>query len=81
MRIQKGRVDLRNHGTCESEKSLIGNVLDCCEAVLAGTDDHVPELHIAIVCKKAYRAKAVDSAHNRLDGKAGNIIYRSDRIR
>lgn len=71
---------LRNHGTCESEKDLIDNVLDCCEAVMAGTDDHVPEPHTAIACENAYRAKAVDSAHIRLDGKAGNIIYRSDRV-
>lgn len=72
---------LRNHGSCESDKVLIKNVLECCEEVLAGIDDHIPEQHKLIKCNNSYRAKAVDMKHNRLDGKCGNLIYRSDRIR
>lgn len=69
---------LRQHGTCESDKSVLEENMALCDAVLSGKDDHVPFEWLGI---KGYLAKRVDPAtYKRVDGGAGNLAYRSDNI-
>lgn len=70
---------LRQHGTCESPKSILDGNIGLCEDVLAGRSDAMPHEFMGI---KALLARAVDPATNaRLDGGEGNLVYRTDRIR
>ncbi len=69
---------LRQHGTCESHKSVLEENVALCDAVLSGEDDHVPFEWLGI---KGYLAKRVDPAtYKRVDGGAGNLAYRADNI-
>ena len=75
---------IRNHGTCESEKDLLDNVIECCELILERKDDKA-DIYDALPLHKdekgLYYAKAIDpKTHNRLDGKFGNICYSEDKI-
>lgn len=75
---------IRNHGTCESEKDLLDNVMECCELILARKDDKA-DIYDALPSHMdepgLYYAKAIDpKTHNRLDGKFGNICYCEDKI-
>ncbi len=63
---------IRNHGTGESGKSLLDNVIECCDEILSGTADNVPITfngHNLLLCKKT------DINNRRIDGKEGNIAY------
>ena len=75
---------IRNHGTCESEKDLLDNVIECCELILERKDDKADTydaLPSDIQGKKIYYAKAIDpKTHDRIDGKFGNIAYSEDKI-
>lgn len=77
---------LRFHGTCESGKILLDNMIDVCEQVLAGTDDHIvqPAEAEAVYPIKSdlpiYLAKQIlPNSRERLDGKEGNLFYRADK--
>lgn len=75
---------IRNHGTCESEKDLLDNVIECCELILQRKDDKA-DIYDALPLHKdepgLYYAKAIDPiTHNRLDGKFGNVCYSEDKI-
>lgn len=63
---------LRNHGTCESPKELLDNVIECCQDILNGTDAAQPTYFGSI---PVLSARPVGEAHQRLDGKQGNILY------
>lgn len=73
---------IRNHGTCESPKELLDNVIAVCDDILAGTDDRIPA-HAPILCADpVYLAKATKPGSQvRLDGKEGNILYTLSKIR
>lgn len=71
---------LRNHGTCESPKELLDNVIECCQCIMAGGDDHQPASRLPMACEGAFMAKAVTEYNNRVDGKEGNLVYRYDKI-
>ena len=74
---------IRNHGTCESQKDLLDNVIECCELIMERKDDKA-ETYNAVPAKynnNVMYAKAIDpKTHNRLDGKFGNIAYTENRI-
>ena len=75
---------IRNHGTCESQKDLLDNVIECCELILQRKDDKA-DIYDALPNHKdetgIYYAKAIDpKTHNRLDGKFGNIAYSENKI-
>lgn len=73
---------LRNHGTCSSSKELLDNVIDVCEELLAGKDDHIPVKEAPLACREQiYLAKAVrPGTQLRLDGKEGNVMYIKSKI-
>ena len=69
---------LRQHGTCESPKSLLDEDIAIVKSILAGTDDHVPMEFNGIPC---FIARAVKPDSNeRVDGKEGNILYIPEKI-
>lgn len=65
----------RNHGSFTNEKSLLDNVIECAELIVAGKDDHVP---LEMFNKTLYQAKRT-GPNGRLDGKQGNIVYAIDK--
>ncbi|WP_099467206.1 MBL fold metallo-hydrolase [Konateibacter massiliensis] len=67
----------RNHGTFSSPKELLDNVIECCDLILAGEDDHQP---VSIHGFDLFAAKAVNE-HGRIDGKQGNIMYSLEKAR
>jgi hydroxyacylglutathione hydrolase len=67
---------IRNHGTGESSKELLDNVIECCELILNKQDDRVPFRFAEV---DLILAKKIDQHHNRIDGKFGNIAYRLDK--
>ena len=70
---------LRQHGTCESELSIVDENLECCELILEGKDDHIPFEYLGY---QAFIAKEIDDAtHSRKDGKSGNVFYSMEKIR
>ena len=70
---------LRQHGTCESPKSLVDENLEVAEEILNGTDDHIPFEYLGY---HAFIAKKTDPETGiREDGKSGNIVYAQDHIR
>ncbi len=72
---------IRNHGSCESPKELLDNVIEVCVDILADRDDKAPGYAPIKTNYKVYQAKAVDPlTHKRLDGKEGNIIYAVNKI-
>lgn len=72
---------LRNHGTCESDKVILDNVIECCENVLKQNDDHQLAFGLAFECEDAYFAKKRDSkTRRRVDGREGNLTYRLSKI-
>lgn len=75
---------IRNHGTCESQKDLLDNVIECCDLILQRKDDKA-EVYGAVPEKyktnDVYYAKAIDpNTLCRIDGKFGNVAYKEDRI-
>ena len=71
---------LRQHGTCESPLSLVDEDIEIVRSVLDGTDDHQPFKFNGFNC---FIARKIDheSRGKRLDGKEGNIIYITEKIR
>ena len=70
---------LRQHGTCESPKSLVDENLEVAEEILNGTDDKIPWKFQQY---DVFIAKEIDSVTGkRKDGKSGNIVYSLDHIR
>lgn len=70
---------LRQHGTCESPKTLTDTNLEVAEEILNGTDDHIPFEYLGY---HAFIAKKTDDKTGmRCDGVEGNIVYAEDRIR
>jgi hydroxyacylglutathione hydrolase len=70
---------LRQHGTCESPKSITEENLETAEKILHGTDAHLPFEYMG---EHVWMAEPVDPKTNmRIDGKSGNIVYRMDKIR
>lgn len=77
----KDRYDriLRQHGTCESPLSLVEENLEVAEEILNGTDDHIPWEYQG---QKVWIAKDTDLTNGtRKDGKSGNIVYDTDKIK
>ena len=81
---------LRNHGTCESSKDLLDNVIEVCKKVLNHQDEHLllpAEMMNMFPQKSIYHGysamKTVMGKHGmqREDGKEGNISYREDKNR
>ena len=69
----------RNHGTFESPKELLDNVLECCDLVLAHEDDHQP---IQLYGHDLFLAKALKpGTTSRADGKEGNLLYLAEKVR
>ncbi len=70
---------LRQHGTCESPKSLVDENLEVAEEILNGTDDKMPWKFQQY---DVFVAKEIDPVTGkRKDGKSGNIVYSLDHIR
>lgn len=68
----------RNHGTFFSNKDLLENVIECCDLILQGKDDHEP---IEFNGYKLFAAKNTNHSHGRADGKEGNIMYAIEKAR
>ncbi len=62
----------RNHGTFCSPKELLNNVIECCDLILAGQDDHEP---VSIHGYDLFAAKKTTEHGARTDGKEGNLLY------
>lgn len=72
---------IRNHGTCESPKELLDNVIAVCDDILAGTDDRIPAKAPIASTAPVYQAKAtLPGTQTRVDGKEGNILYAADKV-
>jgi len=67
----------RNHGTFESSKELLDNVIGCCTLILEGKDDHIPVKFHDIELYSCHKQN--ENGHGRLDGKEGNILYAQDK--
>lgn len=67
----------RNHGTFTSPKELLDNVIECCDLILAGSDDHQP---VTVHGMSLFAAKRTGE-HGRIDGKEGNIMYAEDKAK
>ena len=66
---------LRNHGTFWSPKSLLDNVIECCDLILTNKDAHQP---VTMHGRKMYSAQPVEG-FARKDKKEGNILYIDDK--
>lgn len=62
----------RNHGTFWSPKELLDHVIECCDLILSGKDDHVPVMEHGY---KLFSAHKLSEDGSRADGKEGNIKY------
>ncbi len=69
----------RNHGTFTSSKELLDNVIDCCDLILSGKDDHVPVIVHGVELFACHEPNA--NGHGRKDGKEGNIMYSLDKVK
>lgn len=79
---------LRFHGTCESPKSLLDDMIDICQEVLSGADDRIQQPASAgdVYPIKSdlpiYLAKeTLPGSQQRVDGREGNLFYRADKAR
>ena len=69
----------RNHGTFFSEKSLLDNVIECCDLILTRQDAHFPILFHGIQLYACHETKT--NGQGRRDGKEGNIVYSLDKVK
>ena len=68
---------LRNHGNFVSTSAILDNVIECCELVLEGKDDHAP---FRMNGNDLFAAKRISPVtHYREDGKEGNILYTAEK--
>lgn len=70
---------LRNHGTCESPKSLLDENIETAEEILNGTDEHEPFEYLGESWWIAHKINP--ETHSRYDGKTGNIVYSMEKIK
>lgn len=68
-----------SHGAEMLDASLIDDVIDTCDCILAGTSD---DMRMDFMGQEAYCAMAVDfeNGYKRKDGKIGNIMYSKSKI-
>ncbi len=73
---------IRNHGTYESPKDLLGNVIRVAQEILAGKDDHIETTNIPLTSDvPVYIAKeTIPGTQKRCDGLEGNIIYAENKV-
>lgn len=67
----------RNHGTFVSDKTLLNNVIECCDLILEKKDDHQQTIFHGIELFACHRLS--ENGHGRADGKEGNILYSIDK--
>lgn len=68
---------LRNHGTFRSSGSLVGNVIECCDLILSGRDDHQPLRWLGVDLFACHRMD--ERTGLRADGGEGNIMYTEEK--
>jgi hydroxyacylglutathione hydrolase len=68
---------LLSHGTGESPKELLENIIQLCKEIKAGNADDVP---FDFMGQRAYIAKKANDQFERVDGGVGNIIYSKEKI-
>lgn len=68
---------VRCHGTFESKKELLDNVIECCEKILNHTDAHYP---VNFMGHELFSANVVEH-QKRVDGKEGNILYSLEKVK
>lgn len=66
----------RNHGLFWSPKELLNNVIECCDLILSGRDDHAP---VSIHGYDLFAAKGISTDGSRADNKEGNIFYAPEK--
>ncbi len=66
------------HHRMEAPVSILAEMSEVCDTVLAGKADNVP---FEFMGKRAYVAMAANERFERSDGKFANLIYNPDRIR
>ncbi|MBR2810574.1 MAG: MBL fold metallo-hydrolase [Solobacterium sp.] len=66
------------HHQMEASGDLLTNLIQVCDEILKGTDDHVPA---RIMNRDVCIAKAASPHFQRHDGKDGNIVYRKDHLK
>ena len=68
----------RNHGTFVSNKSLLDNVIECCDLILNKKDAHEATVFHDIELFACHRLS--ENGHGRADGLEGNIMYSIDKM-
>ena len=70
-----------SHSNLTAPVTLIDEVLEVCEQIKRGEDDKIPFGYLGTngAVAKAFGNNGI-SAYARLDGKVGNLVYRTDRI-
>lgn len=69
---------LVSHGGHVFTEELLDSVLECCDEIMAGTDEAFPMRGPDGTENPC--AHSMDFIHGRLDGKPGNIVYSRNRI-
>lgn len=65
------------HGTGAVEKRIIGEAVELCDEIMAGTDDAYP---MAYIGREFLYARRFTGDFKRLDGKLANIAYKKETI-
>lgn len=76
---EKYDIVYRNHGTFTSPKELLDNVINCCDLILAGEDDHQNTIFHGIELFACHQLNS--HGHGRADGQDGNILYSIDKMK
>ena len=67
-----------SHGGRVLTEALIDSVIECCDEILARTDEKIPMT--GLDGRPSMCAHDMDFIHGRKDGKPGNIVYSENRI-
>jgi len=67
----------RNHGSFESEKELLDNVIECCRLILEKKDGRYPVKVHGMDMFSVHKA----NGNKRCDGKEGNIFYTAEKAK